>query len=359
MEPANLNEKFWSKTGRLVFFFFIAVGLIDLITRIIISGPQLGIYYSIHDPGKIFFHIVILPLASIILATRTPVSLIWTYFKAWDKSVKWLISPFIILILVTGLIGSFVNDKKWRCGGIEAYIMPFDIYSSSNPESLKDMIVLDTLRAQVYREIFKDTMERKYDLDSLKRDYKGITAKHQSNCGFYPFTSFLNFWELIETILAVLVVAYLFTSIIVLAVHRRLGNQVNTSGLITTVAILAPWIILRAYSDLYINFTERINASVYVFIIVLFIFILIAFIMDKKMHQIERFNAIYSAIVGLGAFFTGVIGKWQAPFEFLFGLDSWLKILLFVLILTPLLLLVIDQFLEHAKNLNRVNRNSN
>lgn len=301
-----------------------------------------------------------------------------------------MVAPVVVFIFAFGLIGTYVNDEQWRCGKTNSRVMPFDIYMSK--QDTTDVNQLVKLRDSVFSVIVHgnirgDSLEK---LNRFKRQYDSIARWYQDDrliafnksirglrngkpanlvlpaalanqqaslykerksatdnqCSFGKVWSFYTFISIITSLLAVSVVAYLFSSVIILGVQRRLGKNVPTAGIITTVAIIAPWIILRSYSDLYINFLENINAGVYIFMIVLFIFILIVFIMDKPAPQVEKLNTIYSAFIGLAALITGISGLYKQPFLFVYNLSGWLKCLLFIIIICPLILLAIDQMLQ-------------
>jgi hypothetical protein len=336
--------------------FLAMLGVADVIARVLICG-NVGFEYALHDPGKNFFHIIILPLVAVVVLTKIhPVSLYRKMeFNEWPGYLKAVVGSFLGMVILSGIWGAYMHEEDWRCSKLRgAYLMPFDVYpNQAGVDSLKQK------RSQI-DDMFHSLAEHKSDstkrkgiaakISKLKSEYVELSKKHcPDDCSIWKVNSPYTYLSVFETLVAVVFVGYLFSAIVLFAIQKRLGGEASTNAVTAAVAVISPWILLRTYSDLYINFMDGVNPGLYVFVIVLFFFFIITFLMKRKPQTIEWFNGIYGLVIGLATFFTAVTNNLSGPFFFINRLEHPLRILLFMLLACPLLLLVVDQLLEKAK----------
>ncbi len=346
----------WTRIEWLAFLVLLCLGLADAVLRIVIMGWSRGLHYCLHDPAKVLFHIVILPIAVVLLLRRTPPARLAAYVRTWPTLPRRLVLPFAGLIVVAGMVGTFWNDRDWRCGQMGAYLLPQDVFVFHDPIVKHDVQQLDSLRVLYYCHLLGNPTCRLQPADThaIKATYREITARHQENCAQYPFTSAYNLVAFVETLAAVATVAYVFISVLLLAVHRRLsGEAVSSTGLLTPVALITPWILMRAYSDLYINFIEGVTPAIYIMAVVLILFILLEYTIEKEPRQAERIQAIYGMAVGAIVLAVGFFGQLEASFRLAFQLGPWLQILIFLLVLSPSVVWVSEQLYRSSHWLGR------
>jgi hypothetical protein len=344
----------WTRTELVVFGVLFGIGLADAVCRIMIMGWSRGLHYCLHDPGKTFFHIVILPIAAVLLVRQMPPSLFATYVRAWPLGLRRLVLPFVAVVFLAGMVGSFKNDRDWRCGSLGAYLLPMDIHQFDSDRARADAGEMDSLRALFYCQLIgvADCPQTAKTPAELKARYREITAHHQQNCANFPFGSFYNFVALLETLLAVATVAYVFLGILILAVHRRISEApVSSTGLLTPVALICPWILMRVYSDLYINFIEEVTPAIYIMAVVLLLFVFLEYTLEVRPRQIERMQIVYGIVVGIAVLILGLVGGLEQSFQQALRLGPWLKALILLLIVSPFLVWIADQLFSASRSI--------
>lgn len=220
-------------------------GLVDLIARISLLPWPIGLTESLHDPGKVFFHIVLLPLISFLFIRHFPNEILQLIrgvdWRAWTARVT------LIAICMLSIIQVTEDAKK---GFFERLTTPENIADDTRRADFL------AARLSILKEVRNGTLK--------PRDGKlqGREAAAKAVSGITPtFVNVLrsgSFRQSVATLLAfigTLIAAGVFASIILVKLIG--GGTLNEKGkalFLTLIALLSAWIPLKVYSEYHHNF---------------------------------------------------------------------------------------------------------
>lgn len=337
-----------SKVHRAIVLVFVAIGIMDIVLRCIVCQSfSLGITYAIEDPGKTVFMLFVLPLAVSLFLNRFPISKLKAIFSTLTQArrrVFWIVT---FVITAVGLLFTYQHEECALCQRsfkAEVSIMPYDL---GEADKMKALILL---RDSIFKQVNKYGISKKKE-DSLV--YAAMVDRYRTiskpmdveACTFANYGSVYIWWSAFETLLSVFFVAVLLFSIVLISLSQA-ENKLWIDNLIICVITIVPWIFLRLYSELYINFSHLPAGSatgIIILVVVLIIFLFIAIMARKELRATtnKRITIAYivaSALYALVSAFTPSYVR--TPFVFIYGLGLTGTILIIALILLPLILLI-------------------
>lgn len=233
------------------------LALIDVGMRVRELGWTDGLFASAHDPGKVFFGVLLLPIAANTLIRRCPpdvIAKVWSRFR-WSFVV-------VSMLFVVG-VSTAVTALTTVSGFCERPPVPEDV---ANP-MFQDALL--RLQREGHRQLLS-ALRASWDLEKVKA--AGMTAndkyearlKEERNthpCEFWSQSSLRAKWSGFLNFPAV-AVALCFIEYLALRVlfHRPVEPRVWEALWIIVGAFLV-WLPLHAYSEWWIHFGAKFPLS--------------------------------------------------------------------------------------------------
>lgn len=282
-------------------YLLAALGLADVGLRCIEIGIDDGLLAAAHDPGKVVFHVLLLPVASAVLVLEFPIHFLRS---AWSRSTT--ITVVIALVLFALAAGLAADDIK--AGFCER---------RSSPADLKGITIKDPSTGQEYSRSLLLKIRRDWrnhvvsipfgsEVDEeiasdLEQRYDAVLAGiRRPGCSFIDQSSLKAKWSGFLTFLGIAFVALLLWLIFL---HLMMGERPSESFAniaLVVVSLLAPWLVLRAYSEWYINFGTVGFRSYPALVVALIVLGLIAF----QLYVLRSTRRVLPIVAGLIAFLS-------------------------------------------------------
>lgn len=356
-----MNMKVFFKANWIPIVFSLFGIVNPILIGLAIKDFEAAFTYALHDPGKTIFHIIIMPSTiSIYLRNWAKYDLINLYRKI-DLPRKLSFILISVVIVFSGLIFTYQHENFTRCQidyKSNAFLMPQDF---QHPDTVKKMI---EIRTEIYQilgaEVRSDDPNLLESLRSRRKSlmvsYKHASTPSVGGCSIITEGTFASVWGLFLTLQGVTFVGLLLCSVFLVLVSD-VNNKNAIDQLIIIVAMLAPWLVLRIYSEAYINFIRvdgDILMGVIVLLIVLIILITISiFYRDMKVSKVKRTIFLYGGISGFISLTVAL--KKEAvivPFMFVYKTSPAGAICLFFVLLLPLFISMLRPISDNPEVIN-------
>jgi hypothetical protein len=276
-----------------------AAGLVDVFLRFALTGWS-GLWEAAFDPGKALFHVILLPFAVAVLLPAIPAQLV---ARVWQRH-RVLLAGIAVAFFGLSVAFAWTDSKKGFCSRRPA------------PEDVADV----TLRNHLVktRDDWRATIAGLYrspDVSAEKisnagrasmQSYDGYVKNLRPDCRFPNQASIRAHWAPVLTWLAVIFVAGILWLLFVSLLAREPPGEDFLESLLVIVALLAPWLVLRPYSEWYTNFGSQSDYTALLPALLSFIVVLglIKALKDKKTAI-----TVLSTIFGTGSVILGVVMK--------------------------------------------------
>ncbi|MCK6446120.1 MAG: hypothetical protein L6Q99_06975 [Planctomycetes bacterium] len=259
-----------------------ALGCIDVVLVCRQLGWQDGLITAAHDPGKFFFHIVLLPIAALALVLAFPVELVellWT-----NRRKRWAL---VVLTAISVLSASMYGARDAVAGFETRLPWPPDVDSSIVVEDAPSLSAARYLARERAR---LRAAARAGELDSTE-SVEAYTAVVDSVLGesrsYWRQSSLRAKWASLLTVIGAACAGAIVATIGILVLSRAF-EQETVRALALIVMLLSTWLVLRGYSEWWGNL-DRLDITAYTpFVIV-------------------------GVIIAVAAFFLWLLRDWKHP----------------------------------------------
>ena len=277
-----------TRLAKLAGFVLAFAGIIDVVLRTATLGWQDGLFNTAHDPAKTFFHVALFPIAVAIFIQRFPTSSV----RELSKRNRAL--ALILASVLAALAAIYIVPDPVR-GFCERRPLPSDV---RNEGLRKDM---QSIRTEWHQTLKNADASANGTLYAER--YDGFVAKARGEpCSFIEHASDRAYWAAFLSALAVIFVAVLLWLLCFhLACRHRLDRPM-WEATIVVVSLLTPWIVLRLYSEWYINFGDLDlgNYQPLLIVIVISLLVVIAIIfLNPENRRLALTAAGISSLAGV------------------------------------------------------------
>ncbi|WP_229688854.1 hypothetical protein [Puia dinghuensis] len=294
-----------SMTTKVVVMALVLIAITEFCLSWDLVGFSHALTYAANDPGKTIFHLILLPFAFVEFTRSLPDFKVIYHALSENRKIqlKWIVGILAVLAiaLIANEIDSHCNLHKNQKD--QTYIMPHDIKDSI---TRTEIIVLRD-------KIFDSTTSNADSMKIVRMKTEYLNKVKSVCCGFpaymTPFMSFNYLESAIGTVFGGLILFLMMTSVIAYwDLHNApqfkvpLNNIINSYSKIGLLMIAE--VILRTYSDNYINFLHPGQRNLDVFFILLAVLIFVTIFATKNISkkQTNILSVIYAAIAGILAF---------------------------------------------------------
>jgi hypothetical protein len=270
---------------------FVAGAVYILLTCSLLGWGN-GFRSSAEDPGKTFFHLVLFPIASATLMYRFPVDLVQAALKN-----KRILSLAILALGVLLMSAITWNDCVKR---FTDYPTPADVADRSTRD-----------------ELLKVQLAGRNSLSSSPANAEGDKAYVKVLNDKLPAprslrqASFRYYWGVFLTALAGIVLVALLWILLLYIVLRQQLHAGFAETVVMVICLLAPWLLLRTYSEWYIHFGNYRPGADQPFVIVAVFGLVVIYFTWLLQHGRPRVK-IFAGGVAAVSTALGVIGKWKS-----------------------------------------------
>ncbi|MBI5434695.1 MAG: hypothetical protein HZA52_17820 [Planctomycetes bacterium] len=298
-----------------------ALGLIDLALVCRQIGIQEGLTCAAHDPGKFFFHVVLLPIAVLALTFSFPVGVLE---RVWSDRRKRM----ALVVVATALISSAAIY-----GGSDA-VRGFE-RRAPWPADVRKSIVAGALDAPTYlareRALLRAEVRAKSKHPSVARaEYtQRVEALLGVERDYWSQSSFRAKWAGGLTILGATFAGVILATIGVLVLARALERE-TVRALSLIVMLLSTWLLFRGYSEWWGNLGE-LSFGTYTPFVIVGIAIGVATFFLWLLHEWKHPIAVAAGTLGAGVAVVAGIEKfkpeWVAAVAIAVSDYSWSEML--------------------------------
>lgn len=287
-------------THTLLASMLLVFGLVDLGLRCYYSGIGIGFLWAAHDPGKAFFHIVLLPVGTFFLIRSFPAA---TVRAAYARAPIVTVGSGILLIVVIGFF-SFKNSVA-------------EFFNRVRPSDISDSRV----RVQLVKksELWRNQVAASRDAQTFDVVSEVVRNEYRQFLNTQLGTpSFSNYWDqaslrrkwasglsFIGTIYPALLLWLLF----LYPIAKISMSESTKNGLLVAIATLSPWLPMRAYSEWFLHFgiTPKDYQALPVATIVAIVLMVLVFVLRSKSVPIVATSAVTSAVCAV----LGLVFQYQ------------------------------------------------
>jgi len=214
-----------------------AAGLVDVLLRMQMVGPNAGLLFALRDPGKTLFHVVLLPFALGVFLARFDFAVL--------AHCRKIALPALGLALASAALVVVNEAQQGLCG--DRLPAPADVGEPAVRSELAQLHLADW----------------RQERPALRAAYVARAPGGAADCRPFAEASPRWFWSNGLTFLGVLFVGLVLACIVAAApaADRLTPEHYSTIGIL--VLVLALWIPLRTFSEWVLNFGE-IPASVWI-----------------------------------------------------------------------------------------------
>jgi AraC-like DNA-binding protein len=221
--------------------FLILSGIVDILLMMFyLNSISEGIYFSVHDPGRVVHRLVLLPVSVFVLIINFPYSAIKEIFLKF-KTFAFL---FFIILESLALCQAYndASDTYYRRNP-----MPYDV-----PTGRSELIKLHhSIMAEITG---PSTQEHPVNIKEVRRPYVEYANKVKGPEGhFWEVSTFYSKYSLFITSIGLSYVVFLFTIIALFSIERKRIEDSFLKAIVINVAVLSSWFIFKAYSEWYLN----------------------------------------------------------------------------------------------------------
>lgn len=268
-----------ASTGLLAAGALAMGGLLDVALRgVVLADLSAGLWSAAHDPGKVLFHVVLLPAACVAFLNGCDFTFL---SRAWTSHrVVALCLALMLFCLMAWLV---VPDPQ--TGFCERPPQPSDIRDSDLRDDLQ--LIRTNWQSALWSEAHKNGAQPTSGPQSigvvLFSEYRKAVADYRSvatgPCSFWTQSTIKGYWAFALTFVAAAFVAFMvFYLSMRLWVQKEFDPRALRSLTVATVLLL-PWLALRPYSDWYISFGQEGGAHELLYVAVFVGFILFAMLL--------------------------------------------------------------------------------
>jgi AraC-like DNA-binding protein len=230
----------------LVSLFPIILGLVDVLLRMIyLHSFKEGIYFSIHDPGRMVHSFVLLPVSIYILIVNFPLANI----KASFSKLKIVIC---IMFVFLEFLAVFQAYHDARDGYNNRLPMPYNLREGRNKLVKLHHSIMEEINN--YKRLSFSKSEYQKHIKEFRKPYLEYSNKVKGPADqFWYSTTFYTKFSIFVTFIGISYVIILFTIIAFFALERKRIDDSLLKAFIINAAVLSSWFIFRAYSEWYLN----------------------------------------------------------------------------------------------------------
>ena len=310
------------RKAKIIGIILVMLGILDILLRMIYSSSGSKFYFFINDPGKAFFHLVVLPLVTWLFISNLSSD---ELNRMWQKAKP----AFCLLPLLLLLAWNITYDDMIHAFN-DRIPMPYEF---------SDLQTRDTLS-----KLHKNLNEHNYDPEI--KQYIDIKNLHPINNfkDYWTETTFSSKSSFLLTFLSISICSFIIFTHVIIGWTNKSINQKQFNILLLMVSIISPWVFLRAYSEWFSNFQKIKETSLNNLILmsfVLSIILMISFVMHKRKTMgiilltiVSASSSIVSFIIGLKVSYFNMVAHilYTMDFSFLLVIYSMLVIFFLVLI---------------------------
>lgn len=300
------------KFALLIFVLLMISGLLDIVLRFIFLGRlDWAILAVALDPAKSTMHVLLLPLAGYVLASRFPVGfvvqLLWEP-RSTDKKVARIFSVSWAVLLL-GIIAAFIaNDPQ--DGFCSRLPVPSDV--KSEPER-KEM-------AQAYQDWLQGIKEGKAQTGTGSPEYEKYVAaadraRSGPDCNAWSMMTLRGYWAVGLTLQALIAVGVFLWLIGSYLAARTKPSLLVWEGFVLFVVLLAPWFALRPLSEWIINFGSYETSTYLPWYFAVLILLISALLVAVLTPQKDMAKILAGVVAGASVIFGALAAFWPGAFD--------------------------------------------
>lgn len=203
--------------------------------------------FILNDPGKAFFHCVLLPIAALIFCSAYS-------HKEVTRFAETQIKALIAFLAIVGVFTSLLaTGNSVITGYCNSHGSPFEYSaSSSNPELYK---LFFRERADLVGKS-RGALFQKANAE-IEARYVAITDNLRTDdciANILQISSFRGVWSAFLTLVGTLFATTIFWSVLAHLFAKQRPTKSMLSAYIASIALILPWLPMRLYSDWYIHF---------------------------------------------------------------------------------------------------------
>ncbi|MCC6409472.1 MAG: hypothetical protein IT453_20100 [Planctomycetes bacterium] len=297
-----------------------ALGLIDLVLVCRQIGVEEGMTCVAHDPGKFFFHVVLLPIAVLALTLSFPVGVLERVWSDRRKRVAFV-------VVATASIASAAIY-----GGADA-IHGFERRTPWPPDVRRAIVDgvdapthLARERARLRIEVRANTKTPSTALAEYKQRVEALIGVERD---YWSQSSFRAKWAGGLTILGSAFAGVIIATIGLLVLARSLERE-TVRALSLIVMLLSTWLLFRGYSEWWGNLGE-LSFVTYTPFVIVGIAIAVATFFLWLLHEWKHPIAVAAGTLGAAVAFVAGIEKfkpeWVAAIAMAVSDYSWSEML--------------------------------
>jgi hypothetical protein len=341
----GLPWRSWLKRQQLPAWAGMGVGALGVAHILIVclgQGWKSGLVHVSNDPGKVLFHLALLPAAVWVLLKLLPLTVIRKALSS-QPIVAWGWGLF--LLVVAGLLAGSEARDKVCFGMVPPYAIETELGACAQlKDAYRDIrevhnrvwgnkkfydvwLRLDSSCSKTqdcrYLSAEAEVPQQKQQwfecarhcygdlLDDCRRSAQPATvalaqAADEVDCHYGAVASWRSLWDaLLSFVGAGSVLAVFWIMTLHALTHTKLSDKTFTA-LIMVALLIAPWMPLRVYSEWYLNFGS-FDVSKYQLLIVALVFSVPAAFLIFVLRT-ERSRSVLKALTGIWVLLTGVGG---------------------------------------------------